>query len=158
MDSGWHHLWDILYYQENNINKGEITMAKIKLYSDLQQSKKLAEILPLESADCFWDYDDLQKYHRIMWFEDGYEKDSQLRLNKNNVCAWSLAALIGVLPSNLKDRNGMVFCLSMNKEYIEYSNPNFSRLYSTYIHTCGNDNLVDACVEMIGELHKLNLL
>lgn len=33
-------------------------MAQIKSYTDLEQSKKLAEILPLESADMCWYIDD----------------------------------------------------------------------------------------------------
>ena len=31
----------------------------MKRYTDLEQSKRLAEILPIESVDCFWDYDDM---------------------------------------------------------------------------------------------------
>ena len=42
-------------------------MATIKSFTDFSQSKVLAEILPLESADCFWDYDEMQKFHRISW-------------------------------------------------------------------------------------------
>lgn len=29
-------------------------MATIKAYTDLEQSKKLVEILPIESADMYW--------------------------------------------------------------------------------------------------------
>ena len=120
-------------------------MATIKSYTDLEQSKKLAKILPLKSADCFWDYDDLQKYHRINWFDNGYDKDSQLRLNKNNVYAWTLAALLGVLP------NGIV----MNKDS-QTGRYHFSSIHAgTYVTT---DNPVDACVAMIEKLHELNLL
>lgn len=126
-------------------------MATIKSYTDLQQSKKLAEILPIESADCFWDYDDLQKYHRINWFEDGYEKDSQLRLNKNDVCAWSLAALLGVF-----EYKGFFYKLYFDGvsnvlEVINIDNPN--------IHEANyNDYSIDACVAMIEKLYELNLL
>ena len=128
----------------------------MKNYTTIEQSRKLAEILPLESADCFWDYDDLQKYHRINWFEDGYNKDSQLRLNKNNVCAWSLSALLGVLPRFIEFK-GNKYYLRFMKEYVEYANDEVS-ITGRCLHTTGNNNLVDACYEMILKLHELNLL
>ncbi|SEA78683.1 hypothetical protein SAMN04487851_11416 [Prevotella sp. tc2-28] len=120
-------------------------MATIRAYTTIEQSRKLAEILTLESADCFWDYDELQKYHRINWFEDGYDKDGQLRLNKNNVCAWSLASLLGVLPkgTNISTPD------SLNK--IRYS------CWNDYDITYA-DNPVDACVAMIEKLHELKML
>lgn len=122
-------------------------MTTIKSFTSLEQSKKLAEILPIESADCFWDYDDLQKYHRINWFEDGYDKDSQLRLNKNNVCAWSLAALLDILPKIINNET-LFIETSASLWHIGYRN----------IYTARADNPVDACYEMILKLHKLNLL
>lgn len=125
-------------------------MATIKSYTDIEQSKKLAEILPQESADCFWDYDDLQKYHRINWFEDGYEKDSQLRLNENNVCAWSLAALLSVLPEGIIEN---YYAPNLQKE-----NGKYSIAYGNDELLCIADNPVDACVAMVEKLHKLNLL
>ena len=73
----------------------------MKSYTDIEQSKKFAEILPIKSADSYWDYDEMQKFHRISWFEDGFNKHSQLLFNENNVCAWSLAALRACLPSGI---------------------------------------------------------
>lgn len=135
-------------------------MATIKSYTDIEQSRKLAKILPLESADCFWDYDDLQKYYRINWFEDGYNKDSQLRLNKNNVCAWSLAALYGILPNN-EEETTTLSRGGWNIEPIKYLD-NWWCEYEDESHikdfTVSADNPVDACVSMIEYLHKLNLL
>lgn len=120
-------------------------MATIKSFTDLEQSKQLAEILPLESADCFWDYDEMQKFHRISWFEDGYNKNSQLSFNKNNVCAWSLAALLNVLPYPIlckkSDNTWGVDLWVDNKFYCTYAS------YK-----------IDACYEMIIKLHELNLL
>lgn len=54
----------------------------MKSYTDIEQSRKLAKILSPESADCFWDYDDLQKYHSINWFEEGSIKKVNLGLMK----------------------------------------------------------------------------
>ena len=120
-------------------------MATIKSYTDIEQSKKLAEILPLYSADCFWDYDDLQKYHHIAWFDEGYNKDSQLRLNKNNVPAWSCVALLGFIPNyKLSSEHNYHTCTaetSFGEETVGWF-----------------DSPVDACYEMILKLKKLKLL
>ena len=66
-------------------------MATIKSYTDLEQSKKLAEILPLESADMYW-YLATKDNPRAM-FNEGYNEYGDFELP-----CWSLAALIGVLP------------------------------------------------------------
>ena len=125
----------------------------IKSYTDLEQSKKLAEILPLESADCFLDYDELQKFHRISCFEDGYNKESQLMFNENNVCAWSLAALLNVLSEIKPQVYTPILFQSEGKwilQFAEYGHGNICEV------TC--DNPVDACVTMIEKLHELKIL
>lgn len=136
-------------------------MATIKSFTSLEQSRKLAEILPLESADMYYFLDPTPAgniYHIVIPQIDFGIKTIEPEYDKGDIPCWSLAALLGVLPSSIKDSIGMVYSLNMNKEYIEYSNPNISSLYSAYIHTCGNDNLVDACYEMIIKLHELKLL
>lgn len=61
-------------------------MATIKSYTDISQSKKLAEILPVESAD-MWYHPDLSDY-----------PDYVERCSIYNIPCWSLAALLDVLP------------------------------------------------------------
>jgi len=111
-------------------------MATIKSYSDLQQSKKLAEFLPLESADMQWIIDDLG---------ESFPFPINDRVNENEEPCWSLAALLSVLPDyTLQDNpNGTVFVVS------EKEKPIMSDDY---------DNPVDACVAMVEKLHELNLL
>jgi len=121
-----------------SLTKGGITMATIKAFTDLSQSKVLAGILPLESADMV--YTMVNEYHtpfvRI-------EKVNEL--DKDDVCVWSLAALLSVLP------NGIV----MNKDS-QNGRYHFSSTHAgTYVTT---DNPVDACVAMIEKLNELNLL
>jgi hypothetical protein len=131
----------------------------MKSYTDLEQSKKLAEILSLESADCYWDYDEMQKFHRISWFEEGYNKDSQLRLNENNVCAWSLAALLDLLDDVVINDEGNEYYLTISKEegmyYIHYHD-RWEEVSD--IETDCYYDLIDACYEMIIKLHELNIL
>lgn len=140
----------------------------MKAYTDLEQSKKLAEFLPLESADMVLLHE--EPYETSDSKFDGLHQalcvpfnkyDKSWRQKYKNISyfpCWSLAALLDVLPPYMKDSIGMVYSLNMDKEYIEYSNPNISFPYSAYIHTCGNDNLVDACVEMIIKLKENNLI
>ena len=117
----------------------------MKAYTDLEQSKKLAEILPIKSADCYWDYDEMQKFHRISWFEDGFNKHSQLLFNENNVCAWSLAALLDILPQGTR-----ILKSSTNDTYhCDCPKENIDKWF---------DNPIDACYEMILKLNEEKLL
>ena len=124
-------------------------MATIKSHTDLSQSKKLAEILNHESADMYWDYDSMQKFHRIELFEDGFPKT----LKEQDVPAWSLAALLSVLP--ILERKGyqkakprLSYNVIINKWIVD------SHVYTTDAY----DNPVDACYEMILKLNELKKL
>ena len=109
----------------------------MKSYTDIEQSKKLSEFLPLESADMYW-WSSGKRYYIEAIDDDDYDEDK-------DICAWSLAALLDILP------NGIV----MNKDS-QNGRYHFSSKYvGTYVTA---DNPIDACVEMILKLHKLNLL
>lgn len=72
-------------------------MATIKSYTDISQSKKLAEILPLESADMGWNVfvDDTT---RILPIDDwDLTKDGSGGVKFFH--AWSLAALLKLIPN-----------------------------------------------------------
>ena len=62
----------------------------MKSYTDLEQSKKLAEILPIESADIF--YRDNGIDAKLMW-----EHNAQ----KVKYPCWSLAALLELTPNDV---------------------------------------------------------
>lgn len=129
-------------------------MATIKSFTDISQSKKLAEILPLESADMYYisgDECDIcfgrGVYEEIAdWICEGIPKPA-------DIPCWSLAALLGVL-SKIGAEEPMVRKLYYTNEpkerYIcQYSLTNITSEYN---------NPVDACYEMIIRLHELNLL
>ena len=123
-------------------------MATIKSYTDSEQSKKLAEILPLESADMSWVSNGLGK---------PFARTIPIKGDPEELCGcWSLAALISILPQSIKFK-GDNYYLRFMKEYIEYANDEIS-ITGRCLHTTGNDNLVDACYEMIIKLNGLNLL
>lgn len=121
-------------------------MATIKSFTSLEQSRKLAEILPLESADMYYpwyiedDGDTIESGHRITTPNIG--NFTTHRVNKMILPCWSLAALLSVLPSATLDS----------------SNDHYYRLGCMERFTEWHDNLVDACYEMIIKLHELNLL
>ena len=66
-------------------------MATIKAFSDLEQSKALAKILPLESADMYWYL--ATKDNPKARFNEGYNEYGDFELP-----CWSLAALLSFLP------------------------------------------------------------
>jgi hypothetical protein len=115
----------------------------MKSFTDISQGKKLAEILPLESAD--------MHYARIMDDFEAFEWTPLLSpIPKvcatyiENVPCWGLAALLDVIPSGkalIHDKGNLGYkCICNNMD--------------TYFH----DNPLDACYEMIIKLHEQNIL
>ena len=109
-------------------------MATIKSFTDLPQSKVLAEFLPLESADMR--YAPIGDIHPWVW-----EGNPKLLETDSTPC-WSLATLLDVLPSATLDS----------------SSDHYYRLYCMTKYTEWYDNPIDACVAMIEKLHEQNLL
>ena len=113
----------------------------MKSYTNLEQSKKLAEILPIESADIVY----------IPWGEDDDDNTlytvkfkSEFIFDEDCIPCWSLAALLRELPDTMlgKDKDG----------------------YVVMVETMGSglttfaSNPIDACYEMIIKLHEQKLL
>ena len=124
----------------------------MKAFSDLEQSKKLAEFLPIESADMYWWSSGKRYYIEAMDDGDFNEEEGHIR-------AWSLAALINIIPQELFDGEYIINITEGidNKWIITYDHYE-NRNHSFYGLSAGADNLVDACYEMIIKLHELNLL
>lgn len=128
-------------------------MATIKSFTDLQQSKKLAEILPLESADMYWFRDDIET-PKI------YPKDMMKDSASVTVPCWSLAALYGILPNNKKEtttlsRGGWkIYPIEyLDNWWCEYEDDDHTKDFAV-----SADNPVNACYELILKLNELNLL
>jgi len=124
----------------------------MKSYTDLEQSKVLSKILPLESADMY--YDDIvdRVTGELFIPNDG----STIKVGKGlcgTINAWSLASLLGVLPRRI-ELEGVAYelCIYLNGLY--YWKVNNGNLL---LKVKGKDNLVDACYEMILKLKELNL-
>ena len=140
----------------------------MKAYTDIEQSKKLAEILPIESADMHYnngscrgiDYTELFSAE-LMPYQEALHL---MKLHKTNfmfqvIPCWSLAALLEQLPYELCDDDGNSAYLQINKEddvyQLVYTDP-----YGDFesIETIRYDDFVDACYEMIIKLKEQNLL
>lgn len=111
-------------------------MTTIKSHTDLPQSKKLAEILPIESADMYW------SFGNIKFMDNDYDSNVV-----QHIPAWSFTALISVLPE------GYSFILTKSFNGKDY----YCKLDGKPIETMA-DNPLDACYEMIIKLNELNLL
>ena len=73
-----------------------MAMETIKSYTDIERSKVLAEILPLDSADYFYKYC-IGHYNSIYYRLETYPYNKGGNKNHDIPC-WSLSALLSVLP------------------------------------------------------------
>lgn len=133
----------------------------MKSYTDLEQSKKLAEILPPESADmCYKAYK-----------EEGGIPDYQVTLcpyqfaSWIGIPCWSLAALLDLLPNKF-NVEAIAFNKLKNSDYLDKCTKTLYWFNNTW-HcdymdedfeseiSMSADNPVDACVKMFFELKRL---
>lgn len=128
----------------------------MKAYTDIVQSKKLAEILPLESADMHYNNGPCRGVDYTEPFSAElmpYQEALQLmKIHKTNfmfqvIPCWSLDALLNVLPepSLIQNQEGSWLLRIWDKKRFPWS-------------VGGYTNPVDACVEIILKLHELKML
>lgn len=131
----------------------------MKSYTDLDQSKKLAELLPLESADAFYMMGDEPVDIAVIYGFVTYKHLKEQVAYKRAVPCWSPAALLDVLESEIDGEEGETYNLKIEKEGTWW-NVWYEEQYdeANPIETESTENLVDACYEIILKLHELNLL
>ena len=121
----------------------------MKTYTDLNQSKKLAELgIDVNTADMWYPPSSIEYGVVNKWWEKPIViRDIEHSIFKKEyyIPAWSLASLLSVLPkgtniSTPKPINALGYCC-WNQ---------YSEVYA--------DNPVDACYEMILKLHELKML
>ena len=112
----------------------------MKAYTDLSQSKKLAEILPLESADMGY-----------LWTGTSfceYPVSNQTIFKRvENIPCWSLAALLNVLPYP-----------SLHKTFSGWRCDSYDKEGKSCILGESSDNLIYACYTTILKLKERNLI
>ena len=122
----------------------------MKAFTDISQSKILAKILPIDSADMF--YTSLNRDYPWIWI------DKHL-MEVDDIPCWSLAALLEQLDDEITDENGNDYNLTIVKENLQYQlyyHDSWGQVED--IETDYYDDLVDACYEMIIKLKGNNLL
>lgn len=129
-------------------------MRSMKAFTDINQSKKLAEILSPESADMiyYW-FGNFELNDE--WYELHFGTN---KVNDKDIYAWSLAALVSILPVSCDDGQHCFALINCNPngdtEWLccyEDDNGNL-------LNECYADNPIDACVEMVLKLDEQKLL
>ena len=133
-----------------------------KICTSIEQSKKLLELgIDINTADMRYGYIAPYEYSDRM-FDGGYDEvpypKDFLKRNPNfseneydgELPAWSLAALLDVLPEGVIKN---YYAPNLQKE-----NGKYSIAYGNEVLLSIADNPVDACVELIEKLHKEGLL
>ena len=118
----------------------------MKAYTDIEQSKKLAEILPIGSANMFYDQ---YGVIRIGNPKERYSDYHQLPV-------WSLAALLDIIPKRIKDFNVLRIDIGEKDFAIWYDEIGYG--VNTELPDITMKDPVDACYEMIIKLHEQKLL
>lgn len=124
----------------------------MRSHTNLEQSKNLANILPIESADMYYEYvlpksDKIQHnpeignpVNALKWYNKGYTMHGKEPITLDEYCVpcWSLAALLAQMP-----------CVEMTSSddgyYRVFLDSKFSNWYN---------NPVDACMELLERVRK----
>ena len=124
----------------------------MKSYTNLEQSKKLAEILPIESADMFFVYDYfIGDFGGVDFIRPGV-------LEIDDVPCWSLAALlnylreIDIFPEIGADKSGVTMNISF------YDVEDERRLVPIRSIEAKTEDFIDTSYEMILKLHERKLI
>lgn len=119
----------------------------MKSYTDIEQSKQLAEILPIESADMAWYSSYAKDGYSIRMLNDTYLLD-MIGDEYDEIHAWSLAALMDLMPtcvlSVLNKTDGNLYRIIKDTDERK----------ETKFHC----NSIAAAVEMILKLREKDLL
>lgn len=132
----------------------------MKAYTDITQSKRLAEILPLESADMeYLTIKETGSFIGTVPFvkDDSEVEDSAYSHTYNRIACWSLSALLDLMPKIHGERPRLdTGRIQTEKYYVEY--PYHESTKNDWYSTKLCDSAIDACYEMILKLNELNLL
>ena len=132
-------------------------MATIKSFTSLEQSKELAEFLPIESADMHYlTYSTYEEYCDEIVYTANLGKHGMY--DKCCIPCWSLAALLNYLREvdYFPEINADEFEVTMS---ITYFNDHEARHLTPVRNiTVEAESFIDACVTMIEKLHEQNLL
>lgn len=126
-----------------------IKMKTIKSCTDVEQSRKLIRMLPIDSPDTYIDTNVTPNYIGRMYIDEEKSPDMCIEsmLHNRLIPSWSLSALLAVLPNVSLNFNS-----ATNNWWIHIYTREQSVLESGY------DNPIDACVKIIETLFNRGLL
>ena len=136
-------------------------MATIKSFISLEQSRKLAEILPIETADmCYIKH---CTSDNPTWRFDGSPmilgKTPIKEMTVDVLPCWSLAALLNIIPQEIFDGEYIInITEGINNRWVITYDHHENRNHSYYGLSTGADNLVDACTYIIIKLKERNII
>ena len=112
----------------------------MKIATDLEESKRLAKILPQGSSDMYWDYD-IQKHEDYLMVMDEQFDDTCTP-------AWSFPKLCALIQVEYKIEKTLLD----QSDYFTYA-----FVFEDY-RTCESEEIMDAAIEFIIYLKKECLL
>ena len=130
----------------------------MKSYTDLEQSKKLIGVgIDVNTADMMWD--DWSLIDEGWKLSVGYYPEIEKDYGRKCYPAWSLAALLEILPDAITDDDGSKVYIDVRRYNSKHQIAYYTDLnWSDTIATDEYENLVDATVEMILKLKEKDLL
>lgn len=127
----------------------------MKSYTSIEQSKKLAEFLPFETADMCLNISQLTNMKPLMTPYCKFKEFFNMKETPDFLIpCWSLAALFNVLPKYIGDYSKCLY-YDMGHYYCGYM---YDGDFMLTIEEAMAVNSVDACYEMILKLHEMELL
>lgn len=110
----------------------------MKSYTDLEQSKKLAEILPIESADMEYMFlkKDNSKVSNVPFVKNDDEPEWPDDSSYDFIPCWSLGALISLLPKRYCLEtldNGTYACYNFLSQYEKFGKTPIDAVYSMFV-------------------------
>lgn len=119
----------------------------MRSYTNLEQSKKLAEILPVESADLWWGTNEFKpRFHK--------HYHQYLGITINLIPCWSLAALLDILSNRAYfiDEDANVTLSSYKTVEWDLS------IINSGLEDVTKSDPIDTCVKMIYTLKNKDLI
>lgn len=130
----------------------------MKSFTDIEQSKTLAKILPIESADMVYIATDDDEIGDTLYTAE-FKSEIIHNDDEDDIQCWSLAALLEQLDDEITDNDENDYNLTIIKEGVQYQLYYHDEWYQAEdIETDWHDDMIDACVEMIVKLKEKGLL
>ena len=127
----------------------------MKSYTDLEQSKKLAEILPIESADMWWSKNFI--YYNptaAIGISAEYSNVYTYKFGEDDIPCWSLATLLDILRNRAYSIDEDAIVTLSSYKTIEWD----LSISNSGLYMITKSDPIDACVEMIVTLKEKDLL